>query len=226
MTEDIGWEEHYATKAGHRMWPSEELVRWISGRRFDRILDVGAGTGANYWLLTRHCPPGGLMSIEPDPSARRTFLNRCDIADESIGLMDLHADTLPQQWTEGYGLVVDCMTSQHIKWAEHGKVYAEYARVLKPGGWFFLLHLDSKTQCEIRLPEPTGPGSWDSAICDYYELSLFPSLSLFCLPIPQALAEAVSGGGLRVQEMRGLAREYPNGDRAHYTIIAARKVEQ
>ena len=255
MTEDIGWEEHYATEAGHRMWPSEELVRWISGRRFDKALDAGAGTGSNLRLLAKHAKK--IVAVEMDPTARdvlreksqqllmkllgpqflaalargdRDELGRIggELESCNVGIYDgvdieiVDADVRSMPFNDGeFDLLVDCMTSQHIKWAEHGAVYREYARVLKPGGWLWLYHLDAKTSCERQhnASKPMTPPGYD-----WTHLSLFPTLDLFCLPPSHHLGGCVAEAGFTMDaSIRGLAREYPNGDVAHYTIIAARK---
>lgn len=213
------WDDHYATEAGARYYPNEELVRWISGRRFDAVLDVGAGTGSNTMLLQDHVKR--VVALEPNGKAQRILQERFfggvrsslelmppDIVGGSAG------DTGFEDGT--FDLLIDSMTSQHIPWAEHEAVYREYRRVLRPGGFLWLFHLDRETSCGNRLVPDT-----DAMDCSW--LSLFPTMDMICLPDGTALVRCVEAAGFEGEERCGLKREYPNGDIASYTIVVARK---
>lgn len=216
------WDAHYATDAGARHWPNEELVRWLSGRRFMRVLDAGCGTGSNLSLLGQHAR--AVHSCDPNEHARTAALKV--LTDRPWG--DFNGATRsgvvypPTDAEVGdlgfqsgfFGLVVDCMVSQHLPWAEHEAAYREYARVLGTGGYLWLYHLDAETESSsVAVPGELFP--------DYSSLALFPDVSLFCLPTASTLASMVRSAGFEVREMRGLAREYPDGQVAHYSIIAA-----
>ncbi len=235
----VSWDEHYATEAGYRMWPNEELVRWISGRKFERALDVGAGTGSNLRLLNEHADC--VVALEPNETARGHLRNVKEIEDDqygdgdSITIVDGDLRSLDEE-DDSFDLVVDCMTSQHLKWAEHQAVYEEYARVLKPGGWMWLYHLNSETRCAIKLREPeleraireenrlAVPRASRLWPFDYYELSLFPTVGCFCMPTMYDLAICLEMAGFeQPTDVRKLQRAYPNGDIASYAILAARK---
>lgn len=203
----VGWDAHYATEAGARYWPNEELVRWISGRRFERAVEVGAGTGSNADLLLNHV--GTVSLVEPNERAREIL--------EARGYPAAEGEARDLRYYDGvFDLVVDCMTSQHIPWAEHRAVYREYARVLEVGGWLWLFHLDSGVKADsCWAPEGSE--------FDVSYIELFPSLKRFCLPTPAALIDSVRSAGFDDIERRGLRRLYPNGCIVSYTIIAARK---
>jgi len=113
---------------------------------------------------------------------------------------------------EEFDLVVDCMTSQHLPFAEHAALYAEYRRMLKSGGRFWLYHLDCKTV--------STRGEWKGG-CDWAGLALFPDVGFCCLPTSTELSDVVEAAGFRMTTMRWLAREYPGGNVAHYSIIEA-----
>ncbi len=206
------WDEHYATEAGARHWPCEELVRFCSDKVFEKALDIGAGTGSNLKLLAMTAEM--VVAIEPNEKARGLIGLH-----PGIEILDGEAGDLCECYEEEFDLVTDVQTSQHITWAEHPKVYAEYARVLRPGGTLWLFHLESRTKCAGRKKQ----SHWGGALYDWESLDLFPTLELFCMPRRAVLAEAVEAAGLIVEELRGLTREYPDGQAVSYAIITARK---
>ncbi len=216
------WDEHYATEAGARYYPNEELVRFVSGREFDTVLDAGCGTGANLKLLLSHANMVAALDGNEGAISKAQHHMQSDSLPLPLGAVQWHrGDVCNMPWSDGmFDLVVDCMTSQHIPWAEHAAVYREYRRVLRPGGWLWLFHLDSETRCRQSTRAEDRNGMRE---CSY--LSLFPTLDLFCLPGKESLRVSVGAAGLRVEERRGLKREYPSGDVASYTVISACNVK-
>ena len=204
------WDEHYATEAGARYWPSEELVRWISNKKFGRALDVGAGTGSNLRLLKQHARE--ITAAEPNAEARRVM----SVIFDSIEGLRITDAALPEfLFDDGaFDLVVDVQTSQHLSWSEHPVAYSEYWRVLKPGAMLWLFHADAGMDAETMCEPP-----WD-----WSHVSLFPSIDLFCLPSAEALEGVVRDAGFEIVERRGLVRTYPDERVASYTIVAGRKL--
>ncbi len=210
----MSWDEHYATEAGARYWPSEELVRFLSGKQFEAALDVGAGTGSNLRLLQQHAP-WKVVAVEPNARAREHLgkFTRGDTYGPGVTILDGEAGDLMECFGEEFDLVVDVQTSQHISWSEHPATYGEYWRVLEPGGMLWLYHADAGMDAETMREPP-----WD-----WSRVSLFPSIDLFCLPSAEALEEVLRAAGFDVVERRGLVRTYPDGRVASYTIVVGRK---
>ena len=221
------WAAHYATPAGYRTWPCEELVRFCGSRGFrlgDRVLEVGCGNGANLWFLANYVDVVGIDMLQPvlREAASYCAYRGCGIgtADSwpghrvwnmDVSLTAADAGRLPFA-AGAFDGVVDCMVSQHMPWMAHERVYAGYRRVLKPGGWLWLYHLDNLTVTHRGL---------QSDVYDWGALALFPSVRLFCLPPSWALRGACEDAGFVRRSVRGLAVEYENGSVAHYTSIAA-----
>ena len=207
------WDAHYATPAGHRFWPNEELVRWVAGRRFADVLEVGCGNGANLWFLAEQADRiVGIDNSDTAIAAAEEYTRRRHVRNLELYVGD--ARVWPWKDAE-FDLIVDCMMSQHLSWAQHRPLYEQYRRVLKPGGRLFLYHLDCKTSCRLD--------GWLGG-CDWSNVSLFPAVDLTCLPIPTMLSDVVELAGFSQPVVRGLLREYPNHDLAHYTILEAEVV--
>ena len=203
------WGAHFDMAQGRRDWPNEELVRFCAGlgREFgsgSRVLDAGCGDGSNLRLLVE----SGADVVGIDGCYDAIWWAKRMEADALI-LGDVRR--LP--FLDGtFDLVVDCMVSQHLSWAEHAPLYAEYRRVLRPGGRLWIYHLDSDTKS--RRLGVRGNG-------DVERLGLFPMVRGFCLPPWWMLSVLCRKIGFDVVR-RGLRRIYPDGQVASYTIIEGR----
>lgn len=218
----MSWSAHYATPAGYRHWPNEELVRSMSGKPPDgRILEVGCGNGANLPLLLEYARRLDAVDAYAPilPEAAELVGRRCSpTLGERLHLWDASAHDLP--FDDGtFDGVVDCMTSQHVTWADHKAVYTEYSRVLKPGGWLFLLHLNSDTYSDDAARE--------AATYDYPRgIRLFKDAGFVCLPSWWSLETLVRECRFYDAVTRKSTRETcaKPGSRASYAIIDARRV--
>lgn len=206
------WDKHYETGAGYRSWPNDELVRFLSGQRPGHWLEVGCGGGGNLrGMIEKATSITGIDLHNGALGHARDMLSRSD-SPAPVTLSTGNAFEVP--FHDGsFDGVVDCMVSQHVPWARHIEFYAEMARVLKPGGWLWVYHLDDMTQPSFR----ESLGGYDVSM-----LSLFPAVPFFCLPEREALRSAVKYAGFETT-VRGLKREYPDGQVASYTIVEAVK---
>lgn len=205
----MDWSEHYKNDSGYRDWPNEELVRFLSKQTLgERILEVGCGGGGNLRVIAWHGRATGLDGHHPALTHARELLIHTRQA-EDVRLC--HGDIFDLPFGDGsFSGLVDCMVSQHVPWVRHGELYRQYRRVLRPGGWLFLYHLDDETDCgRVSL------GGYDVDALD-----LFPSVGFFCLPRRDALADMVEAAGFKAVT-HGLKREYADGRVASYTVIEA-----
>lgn len=199
------WAAHYASPDGYRWWPSEELVRAVGGRYLGDVLEVGCGNGANLWFLAERTA-GRVVGLDGNVEAIRAADEHMDRRGSLVEL--LRGDIFALPFADGsFDSLVDCMVSQHVPWDRHPALYAEYRRVLRPGGWLFLYHLtDRTTGGQTRRP-------------DHDRLALFPAAGLTCLPNRWALGAVVQDAGFVNVMVAGMAREYPAGDVAHYAVV-------
>jgi SAM-dependent methyltransferase len=220
------WETHYATPAGFRYWPSEELIRTLaSWPARPRVLEVGCGNGANLWALAEAA--GEVVAVDGSARALDAATQLCHDRAVADRVRFIHAEArvaLEAFEDATFDAIVDCLFSQHLPWHAHDRLYRSYARVLRPGGRLFLQHLDDWTTIEHRAPTArcaSAVSRRDATPYDWPAIPLFPAAGLVCLPPPPTLLDALAHAGLPVTTSRGLAREYESGEVAHYTIADA-----
>jgi len=97
-----------------------------------RVADIGAGTG----ILTRRLLEAGfeVMAVEPNADMRRA-------AEEDLGRYPgFHAVAAPAEATGLADGAVEALTvAQAFHWFDHAKVGVEFRRILRPGGWMFII---------------------------------------------------------------------------------------
>lgn len=116
------------------------LVEGLSGR----VLDVGAGTGANFPYLAERARETSLAvhAVEPDPHMHRRASERAREVDLAVELCDASAERLPYadgSFDAALAGIVFC-TIPHPE-----EALDELARVLRPGGELrFLEHVHAE----------------------------------------------------------------------------------
>lgn len=206
------WRGHYATPAGHRYWPCEELVRAVGGRTFARVLDAGCGNGSNLWFLAEHADSvvGVDGCVEAVLAADEYLHVRGCSARATVMLGDVQAVPAP---SGSFDAVVDVMTAQHLPWPKWSGLLAEYRRLLKAGGWLFMYDLGHGT---------TTRGARHIGAFTYDELpALFPGVGPVCLPQAPALKSALVSAGFHPAPTRLLSRTYADAAVTAYIVQEA-----
>ncbi len=142
------WDKEYGSKSSHLALsnrPSEDLAgfaKWIERNapfggltNHSKVLDLGCGNGRNLIYLSREYGVSGIGY---------------DISSEAVKQANELSRELPLKYEarsivgplnipdESEDLVLDMMTSHFLNFGEREALYAEIARVLKPGGWLYL----------------------------------------------------------------------------------------
>lgn len=195
------WQAHYAKPEGRRWWPCEALVRFLSGRRFGCALEAGCGNGANLWLLAEHaetvvgidgCEEAVEMAVE---YVERRHAENAYVMCGSIFKLPVH--------DMSQDLVVDVMVGQHVAWDDQARLFAEYRRVLRPGGSLFRYNL---------APGTTVDGATRTGRYTFADLpTLFPGVGPVCIPSNEALAGLLTAAGFSVRPTIYQSREYQDG---------------
>lgn len=103
----------------------EELLQGLSGR----VLEVGAGSGANF----AHYPPEvtEVVAVEPEPYLREQARTAAASVGVAVTLLDGVADALPAQ-DGSCDAAVACLVLCSVP--DQARALAELRRVLRPGG--------------------------------------------------------------------------------------------
>jgi SAM-dependent methyltransferase len=145
MTWDPLWEDVYRTRAWGQ-YPGEDVIRFVKSgfasvpdRSAVRLLEVGSGAGANLWFMAREgfCVHG----VEGSPTAVRLTNERLDR--ECAGWRErggrvAAGDLARLDYPDGFfDAVLDVVAICYSSFDEAPAVYAELARVTRPGGRLF-----------------------------------------------------------------------------------------
>ena len=157
-----------------------ELLRGASGR----VLEVGAGTGANF----AHYPPLERLTLtEPDAAMRRRLTTRAAGSSFPVEVREAPAEDLPVG-----GATVDAVVCTLVLCSvdDPARALAEMRRVLRPGGrLLFLEHVRAEGRA----------GRWQDRITP-----LSRRLFAGCHPNRDTVA-AIRGAGFGITSLRTLA---------------------
>jgi len=145
MTWDPVWEAVYQSRPWGQ-YPGEDVIRFVKGnfsaavdRAKVRLLEVGSGAGANLWFMAREgfCVHG----IEGSETAVRLTQDRldreCPEWRHAGGQVQV-GDMVRLPYPDGFfDAVLDVVAVCYSSFDEARRVYAELARVTKPGGKLF-----------------------------------------------------------------------------------------
>ncbi|MEA5088412.1 class I SAM-dependent methyltransferase [Solidesulfovibrio sp.] len=164
MSWDPAWERVFRENDWGK-YPGEDLIRFVA-RNFYRaqrrsevkILEIGCGPGANLWYVARE----GFQAFGVDGSPMALAQARRRLDAECPGWTGLVArgDMTSLPWRDGiFDAVIDNEAGCCNGYEASRTIYAEAARVLKPGGRIFV-----RTFAEGTWGEGTGrrlgPDAW------------------------------------------------------------------
>lgn len=175
---DSTWEKIFKSKTWGR-YPPEELVRFIS-RNFGslpmksniKILDLGCGTGACSWYLSRE----GYQVFGIDGSETAISIAKDRLESENLNADFYTSDFVHLDFPDFFfDCVIDINAIQHNKPVFFSSIFNEIYRVLKENGCFFSI-LQSKN---TKLSSPTNIYHQNRFIHSFTECELSQLLSRF-----------------------------------------------
>ncbi|RYG16520.1 MAG: class I SAM-dependent methyltransferase [Chitinophagaceae bacterium] len=142
MAWDKTWDSLFATRPWGK-YPGEDTIRFVArnfykvkNRADVKLLEVGCGTGANLWFMARE----GFSTYGVDGSAHAIEICRQRLTEEVPGWTgELHqTDIMQLNYTDNFfDAVIDIEACCCNNFEDATLIYAEMARVLKPGGKFY-----------------------------------------------------------------------------------------
>ena len=137
---DKGWDEIFESNEWGR-YPPEELIRFVAkyfykaDKRFEvKILEVGCGTGANIWYLSKE----GFDVYGIDGSANGIERSKKRLNEEMLHANLRVGDIIELPYKDNFfDCVVDNECIYSNSYADSKKILSEINRVLKNGGKFY-----------------------------------------------------------------------------------------
>jgi len=139
----------------------DKLVQLVPAAGIDRLLDIGTGTGRVLELLGPRVREGVGVDASPAMLAlARARLTRAGLGHCAVRLADMYRLPLP---AAGFDLAVLQMVLHYAE--DPGRVLAEAARVLRPGGTLIVVDLAPHRRTDLAaLLAHRWPGFADDAL--------------------------------------------------------------
>lgn len=140
---------------GERRGGAEHRQRLLAGLS-GRVIEVGAGSGANF----AHYPTtvGEVLAVEPEPYLRERAQREASQAPVSVSVVDGDADHLPGEegsFDAGVAALVLCTVP------DQQRALAELFRVIRPGGELrFYEHVIAETRGQARFQRFADATFW------------------------------------------------------------------
>lgn len=130
-------------------YPPEELIRFIARNYYKindkqniKILDVGCGTGAATWFISRE----GFKSFGIDGSETAIKIAKERLKKENLNACFEVGDFIKLNYDDNYfDCVIDIVALQHNNINNLKKIIDEIYRVLKPGGKIFSMMINKNS---------------------------------------------------------------------------------
>jgi len=137
------------------------LVEQAELRAFQRVLDVGCGTGTLAVLIKHLHPTVQVIGLDPDPRALARAERKADRAAVTVRFDHGFADALNYP-SATFDRVFSSMMFHHLEHDTRQDALREMCRVLKPGGRLELLDFDA--------PQSGGHGAIGRLIHSHHRL--------------------------------------------------------
>lgn len=134
-----------------------------------KIADLGCGTGILFDMLRRKVGSDGMV-VGLDFSARMVRKARQNFPFDNVFEVDGDVEYLPLQ-SESFDYVISFASFAHF--CNQKKVMEEVSRILKPGGYFYIIHLMGSKELEQLHMKVGGPVAHDHLPQDTDMMKLF-----------------------------------------------------
>lgn len=211
-----------------RSYPNESLIQFVAsnyfslplaGRKNIRILEVGCGSGANLWMLSKE----GFDTYGIDSSQAGI-----DLAAQHLGTKwNVEADLQLGSFTSlPYGdaffdVVVDIVSLQHLNLEDSSLALQEIRRVLKQGGAFFSYRLsDHSVMYEHSAGKWIDAATVDNIADDTLPLANNGPITFWS---PSLARMMYTKANIAIEEIERMGRTYSTGSYVEYLAITGIK---
>jgi len=214
--------------SSQRMYPNESLIQFVANRYFRipksarkdiRILEVGCGSGANLWFLSKE----EFDTYGVDSSQKGLELAELHLREKWNVVANLcHGSFTELPYDDSYfDVVVDVVSLQHMILNDVPLALQEIHRVLRPKGVFFSYRLSDHSV----MYENSGGNFIDPATVDNISDTTQPLYN--CGPVafwsPTLTRMMYQNVNLSVDTIERIGRTYANGSYVEYLAITSTK---
>jgi ubiquinone/menaquinone biosynthesis C-methylase UbiE len=173
-----------------RRWRTA-LVEAIAPTPRQRILDLGCGTGSLCVMIKARCWRAEVIGLDPDPAMLFRARRKAEAAGFELPLIMGSATALPTDppLDRAVDVCVASLMFHHLDRGEKRTALAETARVLKPGGRFFIVDW--------------GPPRTHADRLGFFLTQLFDGFETTRDHATGAFLDLVSAAGLNLEPERG-----------------------
>lgn len=220
MPWDAVWEQVFRDKEWGR-YPAEDLIRFVARRFYaapDRaqvkLLEIGCGPGSNLWYMARE--GFSTHGIDGSPTAVDKARQRLDREVPGWKGEVVQGDMTSLPFPAGaFDAVIDSEAVCCNSYDDARRIYAEAARVAKPGGWLF-----SRTFARGCWGDQTGEKLGHNA----WRVAEGPMSGLGYTRFTEREEIAEMIGGFAIEEVEWIAHSMDNGNKSiKEWIIIGRK---
>ncbi len=207
--------------ASQRRYPNDALIGFLASlgsrltaeqKRQTKVLELGCGSGANLWFVARE----GFSATGIDFAPSGVQLCQQGLRDWGVAAEVAVADMtcLPCD-DDGFDIVFDVVSMQHLTLNQHQQALAEAKRVLKKGGLYFSYHLGDNEF--IRQAATSLDGYTIDNIPVGYPLA---GNGQTCLLPAEAYQDLLEQAGFMLQSLETVTRSYDNRQQFLQYVIA------
>lgn len=147
----------------------EFLIDSFNFREGYKIADLGCGTGVMFDIIRRRIGPKGII-VGVDFCSRMLQKARMNFPFENIYTVDGDVEDLPLK-SNAFDIALTFAAFAHF--SNQKRAMEEAARILKPGGHFYVIHLVSSSELEEQHQQMGGPIAQDRLPAHEDMLDLF-----------------------------------------------------
>lgn len=227
---DLQFEKDYKAKglASQRRYPNEALIKFLAENYFSlpikkrkkiKILELGCGSGANLWMMTKESFDVYGIDVAPTGIKLAKRMMKLWSVSARLEVGNMRKLNFPDNF---FDAIVDVVSVQHTDLKGHREIYQETYRCLKSGGLFFQWHLGARS---ISFREGKGRKIDESTLSEISNPKVpFYGCGLICFLTPKKAEKMLGTAGFKNINIETYTRTYKNrSQKIEYLAIQCEK---